>query len=198
MAVSAQSIIDKAVIVLNDAAFVHWTLPELCGWINSAQLDLLKHVPGSLSERRSITLVAGQALQTIPSDCYYLLSLERIAGGNALRPVAKETLDARPNWFNQAGVPTVYAYNPDVPANFYVFKQPTVDTAVEAVFALRPVDIPSNGSGDLTVTDPYANAVLDYVLFRAFSKDAENAESGRAMFHYQAYAAAAGLATGGK
>lgn len=48
----------------------------------------------------------------------------------------------------------------------------------------------------IKLDDIYANAILDYVLYRAYSKDAEYAaNASRAALHYQAFTAALGAKT---
>ncbi len=46
-------------------------------------------------------------------------------------------------------------------------------------------------SGNISVADIFANALADYILFRAFSKDAESAaNASRAQAHYALYTTA--------
>ncbi|MCK7581011.1 MAG: hypothetical protein MZV65_38935 [Chromatiales bacterium] len=48
----------------------------------------------------------------------------------------------------------------------------------------------------IKLDDIYANAILDYVLYRAYSKDAEYAANAqRAALHYQAFTNALGVKT---
>ena len=46
-------------------------------------------------------------------------------------------------------------------------------------------------TGNISVVDTYANALMDYILYRAFSKDAEfAANAARATAHYGAFSSA--------
>lgn len=191
MAVTAQSVIDQASFLLNDVARVHWTIDELVGWVNSAQMEIMKRNRGATSERKTFTMTAAaKSLQTIPVDCFYLLTLERVVDGPALREVNKATLDARPNWTTQTGVPKYYAYNDDVPNVFYINPAPTQDTQVEGIFAIRPTVITAVDKaavGNLTVLDIYKDDVLNYVMYRAFSKDSEMASMEKAAGYQKAF-----------
>ena len=56
---------------------------------------------------------------------------------------------------------------------------------VEVVYSDSPTDL-GNTSATISVDDIYANAIMDYVLFRAYQKDSEYAGNAqRANQHYQ-------------
>ena len=58
---------------------------------------------------------------------------------------------------------------------------------VEIVFSNSPTDL-ANTSATISVDDIYANAIMDYVLFRAYQKDSEYAGNAqRAQLHYQLF-----------
>jgi hypothetical protein len=70
---------------------------------------------------------------------------------------------------------------------------------VELVYSSYPTDItePADGAlytavtGNISVPDIYANTLVDYVLYRAYTKDAEFAGNAqRATAHYGAFSAA--------
>ena len=59
---------------------------------------------------------------------------------------------------------------------------------VELVYSQIPTDL-SAASSTIGIPDNYSNAIIDYCLFRAFTKDAEFAGNGaRAGVHYQMFA----------
>jgi hypothetical protein len=67
---------------------------------------------------------------------------------------------------------------------------PTNHTLSDAELTTSP------SSETIKIVDSYANAMLDYMLYRAYSKDAEYAANAqRAMGHYQAMQAALGIKT---
>jgi peroxiredoxin len=77
--------------------------------------------------------------------------------------------------------------------------------SLEIVYSALPtdVDVPPNGSvltavvGDISVADIYANALQDYILYRAWTKDSDFAGNGqRAMAYYGAFAQSIGIEIG--
>jgi hypothetical protein len=64
---------------------------------------------------------------------------------------------------------------------------------VELVYSSSPTDVPSVGS-TITLDDVYANAIIDFMLYRAYSKDAEYAANREyAKQHYQSFMTSLGL-----
>lgn len=73
----------------------------------------------------------------------------------------------------------------------------TTDTEIDITYSAYPTNItePAAGSsyddvsGNIDVPDIYSNVILDYVLYRAYSKDSEYAGNAtRAQAHYAAFA----------
>jgi hypothetical protein len=121
-------------------------------------------------------------------------------GKKAIRLVDEDILNSiEPNWHD----PTVtgdaahgsvikhYIYDPDDPRRFYVY--PGVKSGsnayVELVTARNPTDL-SSTSSTIYIDDVYGNALVDYVLYRCYMKDAEFAGNAqRAGSHYQLFMA---------
>jgi hypothetical protein len=89
------------------------------------------------------------------------------------------------------------AYDPaDSNVDFYVYPpQPASGmSSIEIVYSQVPAIIPSSGTPVITVRDIYANALLDYVLYRAFGKDSEYGnQSDRSQIHYKMFSQAIGI-----
>ena len=77
-----------------------------------------------------------------------------------------------------------------------------VGTSVDVEFSKypAPLTVPAPGadytavSGNINAPDKYANAAVDYVLYRAFSKDSElTVNAARAETHYRAFALSVGI-----
>ena len=67
---------------------------------------------------------------------------------------------------------------------------------IEIIYSIAPSDITYSTTVTITLDDIYANAILDYMLYRAYQKDSEyagNAE--RSMMHYQSFANGLGIKT---
>ncbi len=195
----ASDILTRASIVLQDTTNVRWDLSELINALNDGQRDIALLAPEATTKTATVALVPGTK-QTLPATGLRLISVNRNMGtgstpGRAIRLVSRTVLDAqRPNWHNENPSSTVlhYTFDPRNPKEFYVYPpQPAIPSSVELVYSDMPATVSSGQA--ISVGDIYANALLDYVLYRAYLKDAEytqNAE--RASLHYKAFATALG------
>lgn len=207
MTVAAQKIIRDATVALQDPAAVRWTVPELVGYLNDGQDELVIHRPDATATHASVELVAG-ARQSLPAAAAKLIQILRNTGGRkrAIRWCDRALLDAvSPGWEGLPGVTEVVhsMFDPRDPRSYYVYPPAGASGAsVDMVYAAHPapVAVPADGSavtavtGNISVPDIFEGALLDYVLFRAYSKDAEHAVNGaRAQAHYAAFAGALGV-----
>jgi hypothetical protein len=195
--IQAQSILSKASAQLVDEDAIRWPLDELLGYLNEGQRSLVIVRPEAGTARVSQRLVAGTA-QSIPPGAHTLLDIPRNMGadgstpGNAIRVVSREVLDAIvPNWHQAkaSSVVSEFMFDPRNPTAFYVSPpQPATNTGyVELVIARNPADVPAVDQ-PITIDDVYAPALLDYVLYRAYSKDSEfGGEAALSVQHYNTF-----------
>lgn len=207
MPIPAQSVIRRCVETLQDNTSIRWPVSELVRYLNDAQREVILYRPDAAVTNASVPLVTGSR-QNLPVGGTKLVEVVRNSAGTkrAVRMVNREILDAQlPGWHAQAGVTEIlhYMYDPREPRVFYVYP-PAAATgaAVDLSYASMPADIaePSEGAlytsvtGNLGVPDIYANAVQDYVMYRAYTKDSEYAgNAARAQAHYGAFANALGV-----
>ena len=163
-------------------------MPSSC-----SRVDVIKLAPGT---RQSIELIP--AARILPGDGstpvdvsgLALLDVRRNMGvngitpGDAIRIVDMEILDSiYPDWHTKSGTPTQYAFKPVTPKTFYVSPGvPTADSVwVEASLIALPTPIVSTGSlgfggsstVKISVSDTYTDDLINYILARAYMKDAE-------------------------
>lgn len=198
----ASAILDRADDLLTDAGNVHWTQPEKLRWLSDAQREVVVYKPSATAITEAFQLVSGKTLQTIPAAGACLLDLTRNLGANgttpgrAIRVIDRALMDAQaPNWHTDPPAASIdhYMFDPRVPRQFYVYPAPSAAIYVELSYAKMPVEL-TTVTDPLAVDDLYANACLDYVLSRAFAKDAEFAGNlNRALLHYNAFAQAVGI-----
>lgn len=197
MSTTVASIISRAATVLQDAGMVRWTNSELLTWINEAQRVIVTLRPTANVVNASIQLVSGTK-QSLPVTAHSLLDMVRNTGaagstpGRAIRLTTRESLDsADPEWHSAtpSAVVSNYIYNPADSRTFYVYPpQPTTPTYVEVVYSAYPADCVLDGV--LSLDTGYDVPVLDYTLYRAFSKDAEvSASAARAATHMSMFTA---------
>jgi len=206
--IQVNSLISRAGTLLQDVTNIRWTIDELLGWLNDGQREVVLHKPEASVKNTNLSLAVGLTKQSIPSDGILLMDVVRNMGvtgttpGIAVRLTTREVLDAqRPTWHSDAnaiGSIQHYVYDPRDPKNFYVFpKAPATAWNLEIIYSASPTDTVAGGL--IQIDDIYANALLDYMLFKAYSKDAEYAANGGlALAHYQAFANAIGLKTQGE
>lgn len=204
MALTAQSIIRRAVETIQDTTSVRWPINELVRYLNDGQREVVLYRPDSMVTNASITLVAG-AKQTLPSNGSKLIDIVRNTSSpkRSVRLTDRHILDSQtPSWYNLTGVTEVlhYMYDPRDPRLFYVYPPAAASGAsVEVVYSAYPTDItePADGavytavSGNISLPDIYGNILADYILYRAYTKDAEFVgNAARAQAHYGAFQAA--------
>ena len=200
----AKTIIDKASVLLDDLKATHWPDSERLGWLNDGQLEMSILVPNSNTATVSKQLVAG-AKQAAPSDSIRIIEFIRNMGadgvtpGNAIRQIERKALDRYlPNWSNDTPATAVVHVMYDAEDSnsvFYVWPpQTSVPQYIELIYSQIPAQIPNYEIGTkITVADYYANALLDYILYRALSKDSEYGnQDARAVAHYTMFANAIG------
>ncbi len=180
--ITAGSIIDKATILLVDQGNIRWTRAELLSYLNLGQRQVCLLSPGTNDKSAVIRLVVGTK-QSIPADGWKLLDVIRNMGttgttpGRAVRIVDRALVDSiYPNWHSKRPENTVQNYMVDVEDKtaFHVYPPNTGNGYVEVTYAYVPVNITSE-SGTIAINDIYEPALLDYVMYRAHSKDAEYA-----------------------
>jgi len=204
MALTAQSIIQRATETLQDSTSVRWPVGELARYFNDGQREVALYRPDATVTTAAFTCASGSK-QALPAGGSKLLDIPRnTTTSKAVRLVNREILDAQqPGWHGITPSTGVVHFTYDLrdPRVFYVYPPATSATSLEIVYSAYPTDItePASGTytaitGNLGVPDIYGNVVLDYILYRAYMKDSEYAgNTGRAQAHYTAFANALGV-----
>jgi len=193
---------------LQDTTSVRWPEAELIRYINDAQREIVNFRPESSATTASVQLTTGTK-QTLPSAGLRLIKIvrnmsaagESATGKRAIRIVNPDILNTQePDWHDptvsgDAAHTTIvkhYMFDEDDPRNYYVYPGVAGNAFVEVVYSASPTDL-SSASSTIGVDDIYANAIIDFVLFKAYMKDAEYAgNSQRASSHYQLFTSSIG------
>jgi hypothetical protein len=204
------NIIDRARYVLQDSSGVRWTDAELLDYINDGQREITNLKPEAKATHSNVQLSTGTE-QSLPSGGLRLIKVNRnvsstasdATGGKAIRIIEEDLLNSiEPDWHD----PTVtgssahgaiiknYVFDSDDPKKFYVY--PGVKSGsnayVELIYSSLPADL-SVVSDTIDVEDTYGNALLNFVLYRSYLKDAEYAgNQQRAGTHYQIFLSSIG------
>jgi len=177
-------VIDRLRVILNDADEVGWTDDELILWINDGCRFIALLRPDAAVVNASMSLAAGskQSIAALTPPGLRLLDVIRaVASGRAIRLVDRERLDTvMPSWHAAtAGVPTNYTFDNRDPKTFYVYPPAAASTQVEIVYSRVPVEVTAGNvsSQDLSLDDVFMDPLLNYVLHRAYGKDADHAKN---------------------
>ncbi len=196
----ASYIIGRARTLLVDESAVRFSDSELLGWVNDGQREIVVLRPDANQVVANVVLVAGTR-QSIPADGYQLVEVYRNMGtgttpGRAVRKVEREYMDsAMPAWHAATPENDVhhYMYDPRTPRTFFVYPPAVGGRAVEVAYSAAPALLPE-ASSVIGIGDSYANALLDYVMYRAMAKDSEHpANAQRAVAYRQAFENSLGL-----
>jgi len=206
MALKASEVILRASDLIQDQTNVRWPQDELLRYLNDARREIAIVRPDLYATSSPVTLLAGTK-QSIPADgSRFLDAIRNVSStnviGNAVRVVEREVLDAqRSSWHTETSSTDLkhFMYDERSPKVFYVYPPATAGHKLEVVYSQTPTDIAigSIGTTELINEDIYTGAMVDYICYRAFSKDAEYAGNAqRAQAHYQQFLNAIGI--GGK
>lgn len=214
MTTAAQSVIKKAAILLQDTAGIRWKAGELVGWLNDGQREVVMYRPDANARIATGTLAPGvrQDMSTMtgvanlkPAKLIDVVrNVAATSAMNSIRQIERTILDnAVPGWTSaDQSIDIVhFMYDPRTPLQFLVYPPALSGALVEIVISAFPDDVTTPTGDDYTavtgnigVSDTYANALLDYVMFRAYLKDSEfTGDATRAVAHYQAFGNAIGV-----
>lgn len=205
MTTTAQSVLQRVVVTLQDQNATRWSTAELVRYLNDGQRDIALIRPDATATPATMVLSAG-ARQTLPATGAKLLDVIRNTTGaqRAIRLTNRNVLDAHnPDWYSKAGTTDIrhYTFDAREPRVFYVYPPATVNASVEMVYSAYPANITEPAAnalytavtGNLSVQDIFANALTNYILYRAFSKDAETVNAAAAQAYYQLYQSMLGI-----
>ena len=196
----ASAIIAKARILIHDTVGTRWPDAEMLNWLNDGQREIVLLKPNASIKNVSVAMVEGTK-QTIPNDGVSLVTVRRNMGINGTTPgisvtqVDMSLLDEEVReWHFEAPLSGAihFIFDPQDPKHFYLYPpQPATPHYMEVVYSCNPADVAIGEA--ISVDDIYQNILIDYLAYRAFSKDSDYAANdGRAGIHYGHFTAALG------
>ncbi|MEN6402335.1 MAG: DUF6682 family protein, partial [Armatimonadia bacterium] len=142
MALTAQNIIDRASMIIQDLTNVRWPLTELTNWLNDSRRELAVVRPDIYSTIATKTLDAG-AKQSLPDDGLRLMDVPRNTSGAAITVTQRGFLDQQnPGWHQMTGSNTIKHFMVDerAPGTFWVYPPATSSASVELIYQKAPTD----------------------------------------------------------
>lgn len=185
MTTTARSIIERAHVQLQDTDGVRWPAYELVAWLNDAQRAYLEKRPDQKCTTQAVSLSVGFR-QSIPATALSLMDIPNNSTGSMRRITKVDMLvldSVLPTWRSATAATQVTHFMHDLrePRTFQVYPPAAAGAQVDMTYSLYPVDVPvpdmggpaSTVTGNLDLPDHAAEAVLNFVLYKAYSKDAE-------------------------
>lgn len=200
MAIPVNDVLGRVNAQLRDPGFIRWSKPELLGYFNDAVRSVVLNRPDASAEIIPFVCTAGTR-QQLPDEVYQLIDVTGQDSGRAVVSADRVTLDTTdPMWRSTTGETSVeaFVYNPMLPRYFLVFPGIADGVMLEIAVSLYPSEIMPEDLDDDTpavmpVSEIFINPVVDWCLYRAFSKDAPGQDSGLAREHLQNYNNALGI-----
>lgn len=199
--------IKKVQVILQDKTSVRWPEQELLDWFNLAQQDIVNHRPDSKSETLLFECNEGTR-QVIPAQALRLIAVQRNEDSgkqvySVITQVEQDILDQQhEDWHNpsrSADKIQHYTYDDRLPKEFMLFPGAKAGHKIRIAICTAPVFIkiePGKFDTDdqvIGLDDTYVNPIMDYMLYRAYSKNVDFGQGNLAMAAYQSYANALGI-----
>lgn len=205
---TAAALITRASDLLFDQGKVRWPEAELIRWINDAQRIIVGYRPDLAAVTENILLKAGAKQEmkgetkradvggTPYTQAIRVIEVTRNTHAtykNAIRITQMENLTAyNPDWATSSAASDNikhYMFDESTPTVFWVYPPASgsYTAKVEVTYLAMPTEI-TTGASELSIPDTFFNAALDFVLFRAMTKDAEAGSlSARSQMYQQSF-----------
>jgi hypothetical protein len=153
----------------------------LLGYVNQTLKRTAVLRPDLFGETGDITVVANNALQSLPADAHRLIDIFQVKNGDTVTEVDRETMSRNhPSWMSDAaGTPVNFMRHVRNPTKFFLYPRPSANVTLVGEYAKTPIDYTINQTIDQPPTS-FFGALVDGVLFLASSVDDEHVNSGRA------------------
>lgn len=206
MTIPVSAIVERITDLLLDkersAGKWRWSDDELIRWINDSRMAILTRRPQALSKLASVALVKGTK-QALPDDGVQLLDIVRNMGsdgktpGRSIRRTDRQNIDDMDLYWHKATESaeiSQFTYDDRNPKIFFVQPPAKAGTTIEISYAQIPAAVAAL-TDELDIGLESLDAVLNYVCYRAKSKDSEYANAGEAAAFYGAFNDALGVTT---
>jgi hypothetical protein len=169
--------------VLNDTvATYRWADADLLQYGNDA-IDVIADARPELFYAHSeMTCVAGTCIQTFNvADSLGLMDILQVKNGNVVTPMDRKAMSLySPGWMSETAAAAVHWTKlDDDPNRFLIYPQAPSAQVLIGLYVKQP---PEYTAGQTTVLPgAYTHIISDYIVGMASLRDANYAESGRAM-----------------
>jgi len=189
-AVVAQSVITRAQRLLHDLSNTHWSSTELLEYLNEGQRQIAAVVPTSYVKSATSALTAG-SMQALPVDGQMLVDVPMMSTGQYVRRANFKDAGAFSATPEAAStIISEFWYNPATPKVWWCWPPSDAAGSVYLQYAAVPADIAIGAA--ILIDDVWEPALLNWILFRALSKEKQTKDNVRADLYLSAFNAAVG------
>lgn len=183
--------------IMMDFKAIRWSVDEAIDWMNDSASEIVLRRPAARAITEIVELVSGTKQNAAQGTSQLLDVIRNIRAdgnpGNPIRIADRQQIDdAEPNWHNLRPAQTRhYMIDERSPTSFYVYPPAVLGAQVEVLAAKPPpqVKLPAD---TIDMRSEFINAMLNWMMYRAHSKDSEYSQGNMAALHYQAFTAAIG------
>lgn len=171
---------------------------ELLNYVNQGIAEVATLLPMMFSTVGDITCQAGTVEQSATFlDAVIVLDVLCIHEGNAITRTDRETLDQfRPGWrTDPAGEAENWMPLEGDPLKFYIYPKAPANQVIDLRYVRNPAKVQLDEE-ILELPAAMLPAMVDYVIYRAESKDDEHVLNQRAAAHYTAFLTKIGAKNG--
>ena len=182
-----------------------WANTELLDWLNEVYAAICNIKPNASSVTAEITCALGTR-QTIPEGGLRLLEVVRnitaTGGGLSVILTTRGAIDStRRRWHGEPPAEEIeqYIFEEAAPRQFYVYPPAMATSKLEIIYSSVPSPhdqamAKDDAADKIRLDDSFAPVLLDYILSRAYAKDAQHAANlNRSTMHYQMFQTGLGM-----
>lgn len=176
MTFSAQPLLLDASTTLQDTDRIRWTELELLGYLNAGIKALITARPDTSTKKAAFVPAAG-ARQALPVEAVAFIDILGNTSGpqRAITKVDMALLSAfNRDWQSGRQYPVArhFTFDPRDPRTFYLEPPSNGAGSIDLLYSVFPADL-TDEADEVPLNAQWSNALLNYVLGRAYAKDAE-------------------------
>lgn len=174
-----------------------WSNAELLRYLNAAQRQIVFFRPDANAVEVVHSVADTNPLRSIPTDGFKFIKVvcnisQNGDRGGRVQLVQVDVLDSlEPEWRRNVSTTASidnfysnYVFDPRQRKNFWLYPRPVAGRNVYILYAATPTDVAATTS-NMTLSAAFDSAMVEYVLFRALSKEGRYAHpSDHAMKHW--------------
>lgn len=187
----AVDLINRVSRILNDEedGARRWDQSELLEWLNDGQREVVLHRPDASVKSAEFTCI-NNARQTLPDEALSLVDVVRNSDGAPIFQMASLEWGCLDHEMESDRI-DLFSFDERNPRQFYLHPTPDAGTEIDVLYSILPQEVVvtdfESDTKPLSISALYANAILDYMLFRALQKEDDAASSAKAAAHYEAF-----------